>query len=256
MKFSISIMMLCGLSGALCATEPQSAAPVTATAQPMAEVRLKRAAMEQHDDLFSMVADLELVTLAEGVTALPDRIVELTVKDDAGHELKADWQIDNAGMDLLWPSLEASIWVSTPIVGKWVEFSGKVITLVSEGADIRRMVVNGVQATTVALEGHMVTCTPKTADDGTTELELVIVGEHIAYITGIRFLTPEGESMRATAEDCSPGFVGMNAAAIHDVYRYRLAEAPQSFVIELTVQKPVRVEAVPFRFRVLTDEEK
>ena len=209
---------------------------------------MEQAVFNQENAPFSLVVDLGLDTEELGAYALPDRIVELEVKDDAGHSLKADWQIDNAGMELLWPTLDASVWVSTPIIGKWVEVSGKLITLISSGSDIRRMVVIAGQPCTIALEGHIVTCTDKTAEDGSLAVELTIKGEHIAYITGIRFLSAEGEGLSAKFEDSSMGFTGESSAAIDDVYRYRLSTAPERYTIEFTVQKPQRIEAVPFCF--------
>lgn len=213
-------------------------------------VTMERAVFHQENDPFSLVVDLGLDTEEPGVYALPDRIVELEVQDDAGHHLKADWQIDNAGMELLWPTLDASVWVNTPIIGKWVAVSGKLITLISSGSDIRRMVVTAGQPCTIALEGHIVTCTDKTTEDGSLAVELTIKGEHIAYITGIRFLSPEGEGITAHFEDSSMGFTGESSAAIDDVYRYHLNTAPERYTIEFTVQKPQRIEAVPFCFRV------
>lgn len=213
-------------------------------------VTMERAVFHQENAPFSLVVDLGLDTEEPGMYALPDRIVELEVMDDAGHHLKADWQIDNAGMELLWPALDASVWVNTPIIGKWVAVSGKLITLISSGSDIRRMVVTAGQPCTIALEGHIVTCTDKTTEDGSLAVELTIKGEHIAYITGIRFLSPEGEGITAHFEDSSMGFTGESAAAIDDVYRYHLNTAPERYTIEFTVQKAQRVEAMPFCFRI------
>lgn len=245
-------MLLAGLPGISTATtegapqaEENAAVQLTA-AIPL--VTMERAVFHQENAPFSLVVDLGLDTEELGVYALPDRIVELEVKDDAGHSLKADWQIDNAGMELLWPTLDASVWVSTPIIGKWVDVSGKLITLISSGSDIRRMVVTAGQPCTIALEGHIVTCTDKTAEDGSLAVELTIKGEHIAYITGIRFLSAEGEGLSAKFEESSMGFTGESSAAIDDVYRYRLSTAPERYTIEFTVQKTERIEAVPFCF--------
>lgn len=250
--FFTSLMLLAGLAGISAATtggapqaEENAAGQLTA-AIPL--VTMERAVFHQENAPFSLVVDLGLDTEEPGMYALPDRIVELEVKDDAGHSLKADWQIDNAGMELLWPTLDASVWVSTPIIGKWVDVSGKLITLISSGSDIRRMVVTAGQPCTIALEGHIVTCTDKTAEDGSLAVELTIKGEHIAYITGIRFLSAEGEGLSAKFEDSSMGFTGESSAAIDDVYRYRLSTAPERYTIEFTVQKPQRIEAVPFCF--------
>lgn len=251
--FFTSIMLLAGLAGISAATTggaPQAEGSVTA-AQPAAAtplVTMERAVFQQENGPFSLVVDLGLDTEEPGMYALPDRIVELEVKDDAGHSMKADWQIDNAGMELLWPTLDASVWVSTPIIGKWVEVSGKLITLISSGSDIRRMVVTAGQPCTIALEGHIITCADKIAEDGSLAVELTIKGEHIAYITGIRFLSAEGDGLSAKFEESSLGFTGESSVAIDDVYRYRLSTAPERYTIEFTVQKPQRIEAVPFRF--------
>ena len=250
-------MLLAGLPGICTATTeaPAPQAEESAALQPTTPapiVNMERAVFHQENGPFSMVVDLELETAEPGVIALPDRIVELEVKDDAGHSLKADWQIDNAGMELLWPALDASVWVNTPIIGKKVEVSGKMITLISAGSDIRRMTVTTGEPCTIALEGHRVSCNSKVEEDGSIRVNLEILGEHIAYITALRFLTAEGESIPAAIDDVSLGFESVNAIAINDTYSYKLGKNVPSFVIEFTVQKPKRIEAVPFSFSIDT----
>ena len=250
-------MLLAGLPG-ICTATTEAPAPqpeessAMQPATPAPVVRLERTVFHQEGGPFSMVVDLELETAEPGVMALPDRIVELEVKDDAGHNLKADWQIDNAGMELLWPALDASVWVNTPIIGNKVEVSGKMITLISAGSDIRRMNVTTGEPCTIALEGHRVSCNSKVEENGAIRVNLEILGEHIAYITALRFLTPEGESIPAAIDDVSLGFESVNAIAINDTYSYKLNKNVPNFTIEFTVQKPKRIEAVPFRFSIDT----
>ena len=92
--FFTTLMLLAGLPGISAATtgdapqaEENAAVQLTAA---IPHVTMERAVFHQENAPFSLVVDLGLDTEEPGVIALPDRIVELEVKDDAGHSLKAD----------------------------------------------------------------------------------------------------------------------------------------------------------------------